>query len=57
MLKTEAFISVSITIFKQVVFIDQRYRSSKTCNSCGHILEKLDLSVGDARQAKPAIAV
>ncbi|MBD2412048.1 transposase [Nostoc calcicola FACHB-389] len=30
---------------KLVVFIDQWYPSSKTCSSCGHILENLDLSV------------
>jgi putative transposase len=74
---------------KLVVFIDQWYPSSKTCSSCGHVLEKLDLqerewrcpscqsingrdanaakniqavgastvSLGDVRQATPAIAV
>ncbi|MGH1392949.1 MAG: RNA-guided endonuclease InsQ/TnpB family protein [Trichormus sp.] len=30
---------------KLVVFIDPWYPSSKTCSSCGHILESLDLSV------------
>jgi putative transposase len=30
---------------KQVVFIDPWYPSSKTCSGCGHVLEKLDLSV------------
>ena len=30
---------------KQVLYIDQWYPSSKTCSHCGHILEKLDLSV------------
>ncbi|BAZ03969.1 IS891/IS1136/IS1341 transposase [Calothrix sp. NIES-3974] len=30
---------------KQIVFIDQWYPSSKTCSNCGHVLEKLDLSV------------
>ncbi|NMG19791.1 RNA-guided endonuclease InsQ/TnpB family protein [Brasilonema bromeliae] len=30
---------------KQLVFVDQWYPSSKTCSSCGHILESLDLSV------------
>ncbi|MCV3216858.1 transposase [Plectonema radiosum NIES-515] len=30
---------------KQVVYIDQWYPSSKTCSNCGHILEKLDLSI------------
>ncbi|MEA5566730.1 transposase [Anabaena sp. UHCC 0399] len=29
---------------KQVVFVDQWYPSTKTCSSCGHILESLDLS-------------
>jgi putative transposase len=30
---------------KQVVYIDPWYPSSKTCSGCGHVLEKLDLSV------------
>ncbi|BAB75071.1 RNA-guided endonuclease InsQ/TnpB family protein [Anabaena sp. FACHB-709] len=30
---------------KLVVFIDPWYPSSKTCSSCGHILENLDLSI------------
>lgn len=30
---------------KQVVYIDPWYPSSKTCSSCGHILESLDLSI------------
>lgn len=30
---------------KLVVFIDPWYPSSKTCSSCGHILETLDLSI------------
>ena len=30
---------------KQVVFIDRWYPSSKTCSSCGHVIEKLDLSI------------
>lgn len=30
---------------KLVVFVDQWYPSSKTCNTCNHILESLDLSV------------
>ncbi|MEH1789608.1 MAG: RNA-guided endonuclease TnpB family protein [Nostoc sp.] len=30
---------------KQIVYIDQWYPSSKTCSCCGHVLEKLDLSV------------
>jgi putative transposase len=34
---------------KQVVFIDQWYPSSKTCSSCGHVLEKMDLSVREWR--------
>jgi putative transposase len=34
---------------KQVVFVDQWYPSSKTCSSCGHLLESLDLSVREWR--------
>jgi putative transposase len=34
---------------KQVVYIDRWYPSSKTCSSCGHILEKLDLYVREWR--------
>ncbi len=34
---------------KAVVYIDQWYPSSKTCSCCGHILEKLDLSVREWR--------
>lgn len=34
---------------KQVVFIDPWYPSTKTCNSCGHILEKIGLSVREWR--------
>jgi putative transposase len=34
---------------KQVVFVDQWYPSSKTCSSCGHVLESLDLSVREWR--------
>jgi putative transposase len=34
---------------KQVVFIDQWYPSSKTCSHCGHVLEKLDLSIREWR--------
>jgi putative transposase len=30
---------------RQVVFIDRWYPSSKTCFHCGHVLEKLDLSI------------
>ncbi|AFZ03604.1 RNA-guided endonuclease InsQ/TnpB family protein [Calothrix sp. PCC 6303] len=34
---------------KQIVFVDRWYPSSKTCSSCGHILENLDLSVREWR--------
>jgi putative transposase len=34
---------------KLIVFIDQWYPSSKTCSQCGHVLEKLDLSVREWR--------
>jgi putative transposase len=34
---------------KQLVFIDQWYPSTKTCSNCGHVLEKLDLSVREWR--------
>ncbi|MEI2579781.1 RNA-guided endonuclease InsQ/TnpB family protein [Scytonema sp. PRP1] len=34
---------------KQVIFIDQWYPSSKTCSNCGHVLEKLDLSIREWR--------
>jgi putative transposase len=34
---------------KQVVFIDRWYPSSKTCSECGHVLDKLDLSVREWR--------
>jgi putative transposase len=34
---------------KLVVFIDQWYPSSKACSHCGHVLEKLDLSVREWR--------
>ena len=34
---------------KQVVFVDQWYPSTKTCSHCGHILEKIDLSVREWR--------
>lgn len=30
---------------KQVVYIDQWYPSSKTCSNCGHVIDRLDLSV------------
>ena len=30
---------------KQVVYIDRWYPSTKTCSSCGHVLDELDLSV------------
>ncbi|MBD2298246.1 RNA-guided endonuclease TnpB family protein [Nostoc sp. FACHB-190] len=34
---------------KLVVFINQWYPSSKTCASCGHVLEELDLSMREWR--------
>jgi len=34
---------------KQVVYVDQWYPSSKTCSNCGHVLEKLDLSIREWR--------
>ncbi|MEG3971065.1 RNA-guided endonuclease TnpB family protein [Microcoleus sp. T2B6] len=34
---------------KQVIFIDQWYPSSKTCNHCGHVLKKLDLNTREWR--------
>ncbi|MBW4576052.1 MAG: transposase [Aphanothece sp. CMT-3BRIN-NPC111] len=34
---------------KLVVYISQWHPSSKTCNSCGHVLESLDLSVREWR--------
>lgn len=34
---------------KQVVFIDRWYASSKTCSTCGHVLENLDLSIREWR--------
>ncbi|MFK0732074.1 MAG: RNA-guided endonuclease InsQ/TnpB family protein [Gloeotrichia echinulata HAB0833] len=34
---------------KQVVFVEQWYPSTKTCSHCGHILEKIDLSVREWR--------
>ena len=34
---------------KKVVYIDQWYPSSKTCSNCGHVLERLDLSVREWR--------
>ena len=30
---------------KQVIYIDPWYPSSKTCSECGHVLNKLDLSI------------
>jgi len=36
---------VALNKGKQVIFIDQWYPSSKTCSNCGHILDRLDLSV------------
>ena len=34
---------------KQIIFIARWYPSSKTCSHCGHILEKLDLSIREWR--------
>ncbi|MGH2415591.1 MAG: RNA-guided endonuclease InsQ/TnpB family protein, partial [Microcystaceae cyanobacterium] len=34
---------------KRVVYIDQWYPSTKTCSTCGHILESLDLSIREWR--------
>jgi putative transposase len=34
---------------KQIVFVDRWYPSSKTCSTCGHVLEKLDLSIREWR--------
>jgi putative transposase len=34
---------------KQVIFIDRWYPSSKTCSSCQHVLESLDLSIREWR--------
>jgi len=34
---------------KQVIFVDQWYPSSKTCNHCGHVLKKLDLNTREWR--------
>lgn len=34
---------------KQVVFVNQWYPSSKTCFQCGHVLEKLELSIREWR--------
>ena len=34
---------------KQVVYIDQWYPSSKTCSCCGHVIDRLDLSVREWR--------
>ncbi len=34
---------------KQVVFVDQWYPSSKTCNCCNYVLESLDLSIREWR--------
>jgi putative transposase len=36
---------VAIKKGKRIVFIDRWYPSSKTCACCGHVLEKLDLSI------------
>lgn len=40
---------VAIKKGKQVVFIDHWYPSSKTCHSCGHVLDSLELSVREWR--------
>jgi len=34
---------------KQVIYIERWYPSSKTCNSCNHVLESLDLSIREWR--------
>lgn len=34
---------------KKIVFVDRWYPSSKTCSCCGHVLEKLDLSIREWR--------
>ncbi|RCJ24053.1 transposase [Nostoc minutum NIES-26] len=34
---------------KRVVFIDQWYPSTKTCSCCGHVQERLDLSIREWR--------
>jgi len=34
---------------KRVIFVDQWYPSSKTCSTCGHILEKLELTIREWR--------
>ncbi|AFY91126.1 RNA-guided endonuclease InsQ/TnpB family protein [Chroococcidiopsis thermalis] len=34
---------------KKVIFVDRWYPSSKTCSSCSHVLEKLDLSTREWR--------
>lgn len=34
---------------KQAIFVDQWYPSSKTCSTCGHVLEKLDLAIREWR--------
>jgi putative transposase len=40
---------VAIKKGKLIVFIDQWYPSSKTCFHCGHVLEKLELSIREWR--------
>ena len=40
---------VAIKKGKLIVFIDQWYPSSKTCNHCGHVLKELDLNVREWR--------
>lgn len=34
---------------KKIVFVDRWFPSSKTCSCCGHVLEKLDLSIREWR--------
>jgi putative transposase len=34
---------------KRIVFVDRWYPSSKTCSCCGHVIEKLDLSIREWR--------
>jgi putative transposase len=34
---------------KKIVFIDPWYPSTKTCNNCNHVLDKLDLNIREWR--------
>jgi putative transposase len=34
---------------KQVVYIDRWYPSTKTCHTCSHVLDNLDLSIREWR--------